>query len=72
MEPRLRDRVAKTSRDPREVGERIAKLLDKRHPRLYNPVGPDAHTMNVMRHLVPYRTRVRLLSRVAGLDKLGV
>jgi NAD(P)-dependent dehydrogenase (short-subunit alcohol dehydrogenase family) len=72
MEPRLRDRVAKTSRDPREVGERIAKLLDKRHPRLYNPVGPDAHTMNIARHLVPYRARVRLLSRVAGLDRLEV
>jgi NAD(P)-dependent dehydrogenase (short-subunit alcohol dehydrogenase family) len=72
MEPRMRARVAKASRDPHEVGERIAKLLDKRHPRLLNPVGPDAHTMRVARHLVPFRARVGLLSRVTGLHKLGV
>jgi NAD(P)-dependent dehydrogenase (short-subunit alcohol dehydrogenase family) len=72
MEPRMRERIEKTSRDPREVGERIAKLLDKRHPRLLNPVGPDAHTMRVARHLIPFRARVGLLSRVTGLHKLGV
>jgi NAD(P)-dependent dehydrogenase (short-subunit alcohol dehydrogenase family) len=72
MEPRMRERVAKTSRDPKEVGERIAKLLDKRHPRLLNPVGPDAHTMRVARHLIPFRARVGLLTRATGLHKLGV
>jgi NAD(P)-dependent dehydrogenase (short-subunit alcohol dehydrogenase family) len=71
MEPRMRDRIDKTSRDPREVGERIAKLLDKDRFRLRNPVGPDAQTMHVATHLVPFRARVGLLTRVTGLKKLG-
>ena len=71
MEPRMRDRIDKTSRDPREVGERIAKLLDKDRYRLRNPVGPDAQTMHVATHLVPFRARVGLLTRVTGLKKLG-
>jgi NAD(P)-dependent dehydrogenase (short-subunit alcohol dehydrogenase family) len=71
MEPRMRARIEKTSRDPREVGERIAKLLDERHPRLRNPVGPDARIMRVATHLVPFRARVGLLSRVTGLNKMG-
>jgi NAD(P)-dependent dehydrogenase (short-subunit alcohol dehydrogenase family) len=71
MEPRMRDRIERTSRDPREVGERIAKLLEKRRLRLRNPVGPDAHTMHIASHLIPFRTRVNLLGRVTGLSKLG-
>jgi NAD(P)-dependent dehydrogenase (short-subunit alcohol dehydrogenase family) len=67
MEPRMRDRIDRTSRDPREVGERIAKLLDRRHSRLRNPVGPDAHTMHIATHIVPFRARVGLLTRVTGL-----
>ena len=70
MEPRIRERVARTARDPREVGERIARLLDQEHVRLRNPVGPDSHTMRVATHLVPFRARVGLLTRVTGLNKV--
>lgn len=70
MEPRMRDQIDRTSRDPREVGERIAKLLDRRRSRLRNPVGPDAHTMHIVSHLVPFRARVGLLTRVTGLNRL--
>jgi NAD(P)-dependent dehydrogenase (short-subunit alcohol dehydrogenase family) len=70
MEPRMRERIERTSRDPREVGERIAKLLEERHPRLRNPVGPDARIMRVATHLVPFRARVGLLSRVTGFNKV--
>jgi NAD(P)-dependent dehydrogenase (short-subunit alcohol dehydrogenase family) len=68
MTPRMLERVDRTARDPREVGERIAKLLDERHPRLRNPVGPDARFMRVATHLIPFRARVRLLSRVTGFN----
>jgi NAD(P)-dependent dehydrogenase (short-subunit alcohol dehydrogenase family) len=71
MEPRMRDRIDRTSRDPREVGERIATLLDRRRSRLRNPVGPDAHAMHIAGHLVPFRARVNLLSRLTGLRELG-
>ena len=70
MEPRMRERIDRTARDPREVGERIAKLLDKGSSRLRNPVGPDAHTMQVASHIVPFRARVGLLTRVTGLNKV--
>jgi NAD(P)-dependent dehydrogenase (short-subunit alcohol dehydrogenase family) len=72
MEPLMRERIAKTARDPREVGERIAKLLEERHPRLRNPVGPDARFMRVATHLVPFRARVGLLSRITGFNKVKV
>jgi NAD(P)-dependent dehydrogenase (short-subunit alcohol dehydrogenase family) len=71
MEPRMRDRIDRTSRDPREVGERIAKLLDRRRSRLRNPVGPDAHTMHIAGHLVPFRARVGLLTRLTGISNLA-
>jgi NAD(P)-dependent dehydrogenase (short-subunit alcohol dehydrogenase family) len=70
MEPRMRKRIDRTARDPREVGERIAKLLDKRSSRLRNPVGRDAHTMQVASHVVPFRARVGLLTRVTGLNRV--
>jgi NAD(P)-dependent dehydrogenase (short-subunit alcohol dehydrogenase family) len=69
MEPRMRERVERTARDPREVGERIAKLLEKGNARLRNPVGPDAHTMQVASHIVPFRARLGLLTRLTGLNK---
>lgn len=72
MEPIMRERIERTSRDPREVGERIAKLLDERHPRLRNPIGPDARFMRVATHLVPFRARVGLLNRMSGFTKVDV
>jgi hypothetical protein len=68
----MRERVAKTARDPREVGERISKLLDKRSIRLRNPVGPDAKLMRLATHVVPFRARRDLLGRVTGIRGAAV
>jgi NAD(P)-dependent dehydrogenase (short-subunit alcohol dehydrogenase family) len=69
MEPRVRESVQRYGRDPREVAEKIAGVLESRHLRLRNPVGPDAHVTRVMSHALPFATRRRIVSRLAGLDR---
>jgi NAD(P)-dependent dehydrogenase (short-subunit alcohol dehydrogenase family) len=68
MEPRIRESVERYGRDPREVAEKIAAVLESRHLRLRNPVGPDAHLTRVLSHALPFAARRRIVSRMAGLD----
>jgi NAD(P)-dependent dehydrogenase (short-subunit alcohol dehydrogenase family) len=68
MEPRVRRSVERHGRDPREVADKIADVLESRHPRLRNPVGPDAHVTRLVSHLLPFALRRRIVSRIAGLD----
>jgi NAD(P)-dependent dehydrogenase (short-subunit alcohol dehydrogenase family) len=67
MEPRVRESVERFGRDPREVAERIAHVLESRRPPLRNPVGPDAHLTRVLSHALPFAVRRRLVTRVSGL-----
>ena len=69
MEPRIRDSVERFGRDPREVAERIAAVLEARRPPLRNPVGPDAHVTRALAHALPFRTRRALVSRMVGLHQ---
>jgi NAD(P)-dependent dehydrogenase (short-subunit alcohol dehydrogenase family) len=67
LEPRIRDSVERFGRDPREVGERIADVLESRRPALRNPVGPDAHVTRLLAHTLPLRARRALTTRMMGL-----
>ena len=67
MEPRVRESVERFGRDPREVGERIARLLEARRIALRHPVGPDSHLTRVLSHALPFTARRRLVSRISGL-----
>jgi NAD(P)-dependent dehydrogenase (short-subunit alcohol dehydrogenase family) len=72
MEPRVRESVERFGRDPREVAERISRLLEARHPSLRHPVGPDAHVTRVLSRALPFAVRRRLVSRMSGLDGAGL
>jgi hypothetical protein len=61
--------VDKTARDPREVGEKVAGLLEARRMPLRNPVGPDAKGARLIRGILPTRTRLSLLRRMLGLPQ---
>jgi NAD(P)-dependent dehydrogenase (short-subunit alcohol dehydrogenase family) len=67
VERRFRDMIDKTARDPKEVGERIADLLEVRTMALRTPVGPDAKGARLMRRFLPTRTRIGILRRMVGL-----
>jgi NAD(P)-dependent dehydrogenase (short-subunit alcohol dehydrogenase family) len=71
MEPRVRESVERYGRDPREVAEKIAAILDSHRLSLRNPVGPDAHLTRVLSHALPFATRRRIVSRMAGLSDAG-
>ncbi|MGP8297719.1 SDR family oxidoreductase [Streptomyces inhibens] len=67
VETRFRDMIDKTARDPKEVGARIAGLLEARMMPLRSPVGPDAKGARLMRQILPTRTRLGILRRMVGL-----
>jgi NAD(P)-dependent dehydrogenase (short-subunit alcohol dehydrogenase family) len=69
MEPRIRESVERFGRDPREVGERIAGVLEAHRLSLRNPVGPDAHVTRVLSHALPFAVRRRFVSRMSGLSQ---
>ncbi len=58
--------VARQARDPSEVAERIARLLDDPRPRFRTPVGPQARLAWGMRGIVPWSWRRRLVQRLLG------
>jgi len=60
-------KIVPRARDPREVGEAIAKVLESRSPRFRNPVGPDSVAQHVARGKVPNR-----LYRVALTKAIGI
>lgn len=68
-EARFRGMIGKTARDPREVGERVAALLEARRMPLRSPVGPDTKSMRLLRSVLPTTTRLGLLRRALGLPR---
>jgi NAD(P)-dependent dehydrogenase (short-subunit alcohol dehydrogenase family) len=58
------------ARDPREVGEAIAKALEARRPRFRVAVGPDAKAMAAAHGIVPHRPLAAALRRYIGLHDL--
>ncbi len=58
------------ARDPREVGEAIAKVLEARRPRFRVAVGPDAKAMWAAHGVVPHRPLAAALRRYIGLHDL--
>jgi NAD(P)-dependent dehydrogenase (short-subunit alcohol dehydrogenase family) len=67
MEPRVRRMVDRFGRDPQEVADRVARLLDARRPRFRNPVGPDAWVSWALSRTVPPRLRRWALQKFVGL-----
>jgi NAD(P)-dependent dehydrogenase (short-subunit alcohol dehydrogenase family) len=61
--------VAKTARDPREVGDVIAAALEARRPRFRYPVGPVARLSHFLHGTLPSRLRRRGLSWYLGLSR---
>ncbi len=65
------ERIIPAARDPREVGEAIARALEARRPRFRYPVGPDAVVQHMARGKVPNRL-VRIgLAKMLGIDRPG-
>jgi NAD(P)-dependent dehydrogenase (short-subunit alcohol dehydrogenase family) len=60
------EEVARQSRDPSEVAERIADLLDAPRPRFRTPIGPQARLAWGIRGIVPWSLRRRLVARAIG------
>lgn len=61
--------VIKRGRDPREVGELIAKALTTSRPRFRYPAGPDAHMFHALHGLLPHKAvavGMRRLLRLPG------
>lgn len=63
--------LEKTARDPREVGRRIARVLDHRRPPFRNPVGPVARIGQFARGKVSTPLLRKSVMRYLGLDKIG-
>jgi NAD(P)-dependent dehydrogenase (short-subunit alcohol dehydrogenase family) len=63
------DTAVPAARDPREVGEVVARALEARHPRFRYAVGPDARVQHVLKGLVPNRLVRTGVSRLIGLDR---
>lgn len=65
------DRLVKRfSRDPKEVGAKVAQLLEADRPRFRNPVGPDAWLAWAVLRLIPPRLRHRALASATAAPKL--
>ena len=62
-------RLIPGARDPREVGEAIARALEAPRPRFRNPVGPDAVVQHLARGKVPNRLVRMALARVLGIAR---
>jgi NAD(P)-dependent dehydrogenase (short-subunit alcohol dehydrogenase family) len=58
--------VARQARDPSEVAERIAALLDEVRPRFRTPIGPQARLAWGARGIVPWSWYRRLVVRTLG------
>jgi NAD(P)-dependent dehydrogenase (short-subunit alcohol dehydrogenase family) len=69
MARRAADGVAARARDPREVGEAVARALLAPRPRLRYAVGPDARLMAAVARLTPARLRGALIARALGLHR---
>ena len=54
--------------DPQVVADRIATILDQRHPNLRNVVGRDARLVLALRALLPWRLFERLLIKAGQVD----
>jgi NAD(P)-dependent dehydrogenase (short-subunit alcohol dehydrogenase family) len=55
------------ARDPAEVAEAVARLLESNHPRFRKPVGPDARVSSFAHKLLPYGPRTFLIRKLLGL-----
>jgi NAD(P)-dependent dehydrogenase (short-subunit alcohol dehydrogenase family) len=58
--------VARQARDPQEVAERIAHVLEASGPRFRTPVGPQARLAWAARGLVPWTVRRWFVRRALG------
>jgi NAD(P)-dependent dehydrogenase (short-subunit alcohol dehydrogenase family) len=65
-----RDRLVEhLGREPREVGEKVGRLLESDHPPFRNPVGPDSWFAWGVVRFVPPRLRNRALALATGAPK---
>jgi len=65
---RKRIESGKPKADPQVVADRIAKILDLRHPNLRNVVGGDARLALMLRGLLPWRIFEYILIKAGGTD----
>lgn len=63
--------LAKTAGDPKDVGKRIADVLEQRRPRFRNPVGPVARMGHFARGKISSPLLRKYVTRYLGLDKIG-
>jgi NAD(P)-dependent dehydrogenase (short-subunit alcohol dehydrogenase family) len=66
---RKRIEAGKPKADPQRVADRIAKILDLRHPNLRNLVGGDARLVLILRTLLPWRIFERILIKAGQLEE---
>lgn len=66
---RKRIDAGKPKADPQRVADRIAKILDRRHPNLRNLVGGDARLVLALRTLLPWRIFERVLIKAGQLEE---
>ncbi len=64
--------VAARGRDPIEVAQKIASVLDARHPGFRNPVGRIARLSHFMRGKIPSRLWRAIAERYLGIHRLRV
>jgi NAD(P)-dependent dehydrogenase (short-subunit alcohol dehydrogenase family) len=62
--------VAKTARDPVEVGKAVAKVLDAPHPRFRTAVGPTAKFEHFARGKLPSTLMRKIFGRFFQLNKV--
>jgi NAD(P)-dependent dehydrogenase (short-subunit alcohol dehydrogenase family) len=67
---RWRKRIdgGKPKADPQVVADRIAAILEQRHPRLRHVVGGDARLVLALRSLLPWGIFERILIKAGGTD----
>jgi len=66
---RKRIEAGKPKADPQRVADRIAAILDRRHPSLRNLVGRDARLVLALRTLLPWRIFERILIKAGQLEE---
>jgi len=66
---RKRLEAEKPKADPQRVADRIAAILDRRHPSLRNLVGGDARLVLALRTLLPWRIFERILIKAGQLEE---
>jgi NAD(P)-dependent dehydrogenase (short-subunit alcohol dehydrogenase family) len=66
---RKRLEASKPQADPQRVADRIAAILDRRHPNLRNLVGRDARLALALRTLLPWRIFERILINAGQLEE---